>query len=370
MEKGIITVRQFVILVSLTVIGDSLLVMPGILSTLAFQDAWLSAIIGLLLGVPVIGVYCVAARCYPKLNLIEKLQKVFGKWIGALLSLLFLFHTLITSGVVLREAGDFIVTHTLPQTPMYAVVILLSIIVAMAIKLGVESFMRTAELLIPVFVLFFLFFCLALLPQINFKELLPIYNNGFLPIARGTFISVTFTFVEASALLMITPYVKREGAGTLSKSFMIGAIFGGLVLIVVTVLTITVLGPHMTERQMYPSYTLAKKISIGNFIERLEAVIAIMWLITNFFKTLLHAFALNAGLSNLLRLDDYRLLVYPLTIIVLVVSLAISPNIVYFNIMLTRIWPFFDMAFAFGIPLLLIIGYAFRQGVGLISKSS
>jgi len=368
MEKGMITARQFGILVAFCVIGDSLLIMPGFLSSIARHDAWLSAAFGLVLGVPVVLIFCLAANCYPKLNLIESLHKVYGNWIGALLSLLFLFHSLLNSGAILREAGDFITTHSLPQTPIAAVMLLFSVIIAMAIKLRLEAFTRTAELLIVVFILFFLFFCAALLPQVKPVELQPVLSNGFLPVMRGSLVSFTFSFVEVSALLMITPYVSWKGKGSMRKQLVLGALLGGLVMLIVTLLTITVLGAHLTERQMYPTYTLAKKISIGGFIERLEAMLALMWIITNYFKIVVHAYALSAGLSYLLRLKDYRELAVPVTLLVTVTAMIVSPNIVFFNTELTKNWPMFDIFFSLGIPVLLIIGYAFRKGAGFIGK--
>jgi len=368
MEKGMITARQFGILVALAVIGDSLLIMPGFLASIAHHDAWLSALIGIPLGVLVMLLFCLAAKCYPKLNLIESLQKVYGNWIGALLSLLFLYHSLMNSGAILREAGDFIITHSLPQTPMAAVMLLFAVIIAMAIKLRLEAFTRTAELLIVVFVLFFIFFCAALLPQIKLSELQPVYSNGFVPIARGALVSFTFSFVEVGAFLMITPYVSWNGKGSMRKQFVSGAIIGGVVLLIVTLLTITVLGTHLTERQMYPTYTLAKKISIGNFLERLEAILAIMWIITNYFKIVVHAYALSAGLAHLLRLKDYRELAVPVTLLVVATAMIISPNIVFFNTVLTKNWPLFDIVFSLGVPVMLIVGYAVRKGVGSIGK--
>ncbi|MDQ0493800.1 hypothetical protein QOZ95_001962 [Paenibacillus brasilensis] len=39
-----------------------------------------------------------------------------------------------------------------------------------------------------------------------------------------------------------------------------------------------VLGPDITARNIYPGYALAKKISIGHFLQRIEAIMATMWL--------------------------------------------------------------------------------------------
>jgi len=368
MEKGMISERQFTILAAITIIGDSLLVMPGMLASVAKQDAWLSALLSLLLGLLVTWLFCMAAKCYPKLNLIASLQKVYGNWLGALLAIIFLFHSLMTSGVVLREAGDFIQTHSLPKTPTVAVLLLFLVIIVMAIKLRLEAFSRTAELLFGVFIVFFVFVSIALLPQIQLKELQPFFQNGFMPIMRGGLIGVTFSFVEVSALLMIAPYVAWNDKKMSNKRFLTGALLGGIVLLFVTFYANTVLGPLLTERQMYPTYTLAKRISIGNFLERLEALLAFMWVISNYFKIVLHAYALATGLAQLLRMKDYSQLAFPVALLVVATALIIYPNIIFFNTELTRTYPLFDLTIALGIPMLLVIGALFRKGASSILK--
>lgn len=79
LEKGKISTRQLTILVMLLTIGDSILVIPPSTTHYAKQNAWISSLIGMVVGLLAIYMYSRVAKLYPKLTLIQVIQKVFGK---------------------------------------------------------------------------------------------------------------------------------------------------------------------------------------------------------------------------------------------------------------------------------------------------
>ncbi|MFC5649888.1 GerAB/ArcD/ProY family transporter [Paenibacillus solisilvae] len=75
----------------------------------------------------------------------------------------------------------------------------------------------------------------------------------------------------------------------------------------------------------------AQKLTIGHFVERVEAILAFLWIITVFYKTLLLFFALTTGITQLLRLKESQMLTIPLGMILLVGTVACTPNITVYN---------------------------------------
>lgn len=117
LETGKISSRQFTILVLLTTIGDAVLIFPPPSSEHAKQDVWISTLLGLAAGLLCVLLYSKLAKSFPGLTLIQVIQKVFGKWIGTILSLLFLVYTLIVAVWCLREIADFVVAEMLGEPP-------------------------------------------------------------------------------------------------------------------------------------------------------------------------------------------------------------------------------------------------------------
>ncbi|HEY0827215.1 MAG TPA: endospore germination permease, partial [Bacilli bacterium] len=250
------------------------------------------------------------------------------------------------------EISDFMATQIMPETPIQATMILFLGIVVIGVRLGLETIARTAEIFLPWIIMLFFIMVLFLLPDIQIEKIQPVLEEGIKPVLRASYTFVAIPFMELAAFLMILPYVNEKHK--LTKNFYFAAWIGGMVTIVTTVLCILVLGAEVTTRSSYASYVLAKKISIGDFLERLEVIIAIIWLLTIFFKLAICFYGVALGLAQMLKLKDYRPLLLPLAMILVVLSIIITPNVIHYNFFTARIWPLQDLAFGCLLPLLLL----------------
>jgi spore germination protein KB len=353
LEKGKIGSRQLTILVIIYTIGDSILVVPSIVASEAKQDGWVSGIFSLAIApLLVVFLYDALRKCYPDLTLVEYSQKILGKWLGIAISLLFISYFFITSATYMREIGDIMTSHIMPDTPIQVIMLLFMSIILMAARLGLEPLARSAEILFPFVVFLILLLILLLLPVIQFKNLLPIFEGGLKPVIRGSIPFIVLAFIEPVAVLMILPFVSQKDS--IRKSLFVGQLLAGSVLIIITMLAILVLGPDLTAKHIYPSYILAKKINIANFLTRLEAMLAIIWFITIFVRFSLFFYVAVLGLAQTLKLQDYRPLIFPFGMILIVFTMIMAPSTVYYNTFISDIWPFYASTFGFLLPLLLL----------------
>lgn len=359
LEKGIISIRQFILLVALITIGDSILVLPSIPAYEANRDAWISGLIGLMAGLLVVTICSMAGKLYPHLTLVESIQKILGNWVGSLVSLMFLAYPFLSAATHLREMGDFMTTEIMPETPIQAILILATCIIVMAVRLGLEVIGRAGEIFFPWVIVFFLILTIFLLPQIEIDKIKPVLENGLKPVLRGSLTFTAFPFMELVVFLMIFPNVKQ--ANKIHKGFLQGALLGGIVLVILMVMSLLVLGADQTARSIYPAYSLARKVRIGLYLERVEVMLTLMWNLTIFFKIAFYFYVFNLGLAQLLKLKEYRVLVLPTALTMIALALSIAPNTTYFYKVIAKYWPFFDLTYAVFLPLLLLGVYYIRK---------
>jgi spore germination protein KB len=122
-----------------------------------------------------------------------------------------------------------------------------------------------------------------------------------------------------------------------------------------------VLGEDLTARHMYPSYSLAKKITIGTFLERLEVVMAGIWFITIYFKLAVSFYASTMTFAELFKLQDARQLYLPFGMIMIVFSIVAYPDVTYFMNFATRIYFPYAVPYAVVFPLLILIVAVIRK---------
>ncbi|WP_313894092.1 endospore germination permease [Psychrobacillus sp.] len=360
MQNVKISSYQFLVLVILFTIGTSILILPSDLAENAKQDAWIAAIIGTGIGLLIIWLFTKIGFWFPKLTYVQVNELLFGKWIGKALSLLFVFATFLFTATLMYYSGTFLTLHVMPNTPMAATNTLLAIVLVMAVRLGLETIARSAEIFIAVFFLLFFLLVVSISPEVRIENIQPILEADIKSIAQSSLFLIVTSSVDAVCLLMIFPAFINQPKSA-KKTFLIGNLIGGLVVIIITMLCILVLGADLTARQMYPSYGLAKKVNIGNFVTRIEATMVALWLICLFTKMVLYFYASIFGLGQILNLKDYRPLTYPLGLIVVILSLVIFPNVIYQQKFSTTTELYFSLTIGIFLPLLMVIVYAIRK---------
>ncbi|MBB3110745.1 spore germination protein KB [Paenibacillus phyllosphaerae] len=366
MEQGRIGNLQFTVLAGLFTIGDTVLFVPALIASEALKDAWLSAILALLVGLGIIVFYTVLQRKFPAMTLVEILRQLLGSRVGGFVSLLYVFgFLLLIASTLLREVGDFMETQILPNTPIHVVYMLFLVIVVRAVRGGIETIGRTAEISAPWVMLMLMLLILFVLPESRIARVEPVLYGGIKPVVRGSIIFIAVPFLELAAMYMIFPYV--ESAERIRRNFLVGCAIGGVLLCLVTFLSLTTFGAVMTKDAIYPSYLLAKKIQLGEFLQRIEALMAIIWLFSIYFKLTTCFYGICLGTAQAMGLKEYKPLAFPMAMILIVFSDLIAPNIIAF-FAINQVYVLATGTFAIALPLFLLLVARFR-GSALGGKS-
>lgn len=349
-----VNVRQMTIFVALFFIGTTILVQPSTLASIAKQDAWIAVILGVVISLLIVWLYAKIAMLFPDKSLAEGLGLLLGKWIGKIVSILYIFYFACVSADLLTIIGDFFTTQMIPETPAIVIHIAFMIVIAYGVRLGIETLARSAEIFFVVFFSLFLIFVFTLLPELEIDNIKPVFDQGVKPIVHGMLSFISGSSLTMFTFLYILPSI--NDAQAIRRSLMKGTIIGGMVMLIITALCILVLGSYFTDRNFYPTYVLAKKISIGN-LERVEVIIAGMWMITILYKACLYFYALMISISQVFRLNDYRPVILPIGMITVILSLLVFPNSVYMSYFNTTAWLPYVLTLGFVIPLLIwVIG--------------
>ncbi|SIT72288.1 GerAB/ArcD/ProY family transporter [Edaphobacillus lindanitolerans] len=330
--KGIerISAYQFGVLVFFFTTGTSILAVPAILAEKAGQDAWLAAAAGTLAGLGIIFLYGLLARCFPRNSLFGAMEWILGRWIGKFIMALFILVMVNYASSLLYYSGAFLQTEMLPNTPMSMLNFLMLATILIGVFLGLETIARTAEVFILVYAVFLFLLFIFLLPAIKIENIQPVFESG-----AGTIARASFPLLEVFALNTITMLViysaSTDSEKQAGRSFLIGSAISAAVIILLTFLCVSILGGDNTAKQQYPGYELAKKISVGNFIQRVESTISFLWLITLYFKASIYIYAAILGTARLFGQRNYRTFILPLGTIAFLLSLTLYPSIIDFK---------------------------------------
>ncbi|MCP3809209.1 GerAB/ArcD/ProY family transporter [Paenibacillus sp. SEL1] len=359
LKKARISVRQVTVLMFLSLIGDMLLIYPTIITHIAQQDAWISSILSIPLGLVIIYVLIRVHELYPNLSLIEAIRKILGPVFGSIVSCWYLFYFFMGTALNAREVGDFLSTQLFEETP-------LSVLLAMEVSLlvltalaGIEAFSRVSEILLPVYVLIFCGLILALLPQIQLSNVRPVLENGLAPVAKGMVPGAGMPFASMSIMLMVFPFVNKRGH--FKRDMLLASLIGGVLITLFLLLSLLIIGPFVTNYSPYISSALTTKINELNYITRIESLVSLTWALAAFFKGVIFFYAFTFGTTQLFRISNIRPFVIPAGGLVFGMTISITPNVIYY--VRTLVYPMSTWHYTNGliIPLVLWGVYLCKQ---------
>lgn len=297
--------------------------MPAISSGEAGRDAWLSSALAGLLGLFVVYYLAALARRHPDESVFEYAIGLLGPVFGRLVTLPFLWTFLHYSAFALREYGEVIVTAVLPRTPIVFVMGTMIFVCTLAVRTGLESIGRSAEILVPLFLAGIVTVVILSLSNARWDLLFPIISDGPIPLIRGSIVDSS-PLVFFVVILVLYPNLSEKRHAVACA---IGAALMSAVLISATTMTaMAVFGAAEAQRLRFPFISLARLVHLAEFVERTEVLPMAAWGFGLFLEVSTVYWAGAVGMAQWLGLKDYRRLTLPMGALVLTLSMVLFPH--------------------------------------------
>ncbi len=350
MIKEVISDRQGVNLLVLFIFGSTLVMGTG---GQAKNDVWIAILLAIILSIPIMFIYARILCRYPGKDFYDILEDVFGMIFGRVFALIYIWFPFHLGALVLRNMGEFISTVGLQEAPKIVPIIVFALICCLGVKNGIETLAKCSGYFI--IIVFFLLILLNLLTVniMDTKNLLPIMENGLKPVLQGVFSVITFPFGELVVFLMV--FDSLGSSKTIFRVFLIALALGGAFVAFVAARNIMVLGTDTSGIVYFPSYTAVSRVNVGNFLQRLEISVSIVFILSSFIKISICLLAATKGLTKLLGYKDYRFLVTPVGLLMVNLSYLIYVSIMEMFEWAQDIWPYYAFPFQVIFPLFILI---------------
>ncbi len=341
-KSGTLSTSQIACLLIAYVTGSAIVFIPNPLADAAKQDAWLSLFPAYGYGALLLAGILYLHRKHQGTSLIEYCNRLLGRAgtaaAGILMSLLFLF----AIPAIVAGIGDFFTSVMMKETPDYVFNTMVFVTAALSARAGILVMARMFLLLLVLMILFSLGVMVLAIPLYKPFFLLPMLPRGVNEMLHGAFIAGGFPFGEVFFFSLILPFATPKEPGRrkqLAGHMQQGLAISGLLLFLSTLCTLLVFGPASGHLK-YSLYRLAGEVHIGGTFQRIESVIGIALILGSYMKTSILLFIFNQMLHKLIRLKDERTLVYPTTLVCLLLSLTMFRDPSEFNEQVFVIWPF------------------------------
>ncbi len=345
--------QQLAFLIFMLLPGSSLVFLTG---DAAAQDAWISTLLGLGAGLYVLFAIIQLHSMFPGQRITLISTKVLGKVPGTLLNLFFLgsiFLILISFyydiAVVL-----LIIYPLLPTVMLYTLLVLTC---SYCLYKGLIILGRLGELFIWISLFFIVAGFLVAVPLIDLSHLKPILAD-WKPIAAGALYAADWPFAEVIIFALFLPMVSdlKENKSKLYWWYLAG----GLVLLLLDFEMVGILGAKLVDLYQFPLLEVYRLSGFGDF-QRLELIFFILWFITGITAIIIYYQGLTLIVQDIFSLNDYKPLILPLGLCLVVFTLYMFPNNIEYQLLGFKYTPVYTITVDFLYPSVLLAAAKIHQ---------
>jgi spore germination protein KB len=354
-QKSRISAFQLYTLMVLFQLGTSSVFFLG---APAKQDAWMAVILASIIGIVLFSTINMGLfRLFPDYSLAKIIEKGLGKTMGKLLGFIYVAYFLYLAFLILRDTYEIVEVFLLTGTPVIVVLSLTIFVVVYALSKGIENLGRGGELYfwssIVAYLLIFIFILFSGIIDLN--NLFPMFEKGFKPILKATPpLFLAFPFGELLAFSFIYPVVNKKNR--VHKVGVLSIITSATILVITTLFIILVEGALIANHKAFPTISMIRMINVGEFIQRLDAITVLIYLVGSMTKLCIYLYAANAGLQDVFNTKNYKIFLLPTGIITIAGAILIADSYLeHMNIGLKIVPYYINLPFEIIIPSLIII---------------
>lgn len=365
MNKEIITNKQGISIIVLFIIGSAVVISPG---GGAKQDVWLAILLALLMILPMIFIYARLLSTFPGKDLFDILQEVFGKVPGKIISVVFVWYAFHLGALVIRNFSEFIQMVSFPETPQLVVIAFLGVVCIWIVKAGIEVLGRWTGFILPFLLVVFGSVILLSLTEAEFNNIRPVLYNGFTPVVKSAFPVSAFPFAEVVVFMMAFCSIKDKF--NTYKVYIAGVVIGGSILLLTSVRNVLVLGVGTASILYFPSLSAVSLINIGNFLQRIEIVVSVTFLLAGIVKIGVCLYAASNGIAKIFNFDSFRLITAPVGFLMMNLSYFIYRSTMEMYEWASKIYHYYAIPFQIILPLIIFIVAEIKTRVGNKGKEN
>ena len=302
-------------------ISETLFLSVGLSDILnkSLNDAIISGIIGIILSF--IFLYLILKfNDYEKdLNIFGKLDKLYGKLIGNIISIILVILSILYFIYLLWSQNIYVQNKYLEETSSIITTLFFLLPVLYLVKKDMKVISKVSIAVFFVTILELLFSYLNLFNKIDLNNYLPIFNTKISNILISSIKYASYSITPV-IFLLVTPKNSINNSDKLNRNLYIINLISGIKFIIVVSFLIGIFGIDLSKLFYYPEYSLVKKINTLNFIQNVQNILTI----NSIYKLLISEVLSLFFIKTYFEYKNYNKIIF---YIMIIISVLLSFNL-------------------------------------------
>ena len=273
--------------------------------------------------------------------------KVFKNIVGAI----FIFYYIVSSSILLRNFCEALGLVYFQMTPIIFLILLFVIGSCISNRLGFNVSLKVNLLILPIALISIVIIFIANIKSFDIQKIFPILGGGF----KNTFVTGLLNisaFEGLKYLYFLPPFLKEPEK--YKKISVLSAILTGTYLILCVSIILFIFPSFFTTNEIMPLYSAARYISFGNFLQRLESIFMMVWILSFIsYLTIACKFAISI-FQKITNIKNTKEIVNIFGLLIIAVSL-LPKNLAVSTFWETKIYSYVSVAVIFILGLSILV---------------
>lgn len=276
-EKSLLTNKEFVFVLFGSVVGVGVISLPNDIAKVAYEDAWISALIGAIYPIYIVVIANSIRKKFPNENILVLSKKYLGKIIGTILNLIFEAYFIFLTGSILSAYTILTRLFVLSDTRRIIIIVVTVLIAIYGSTKGIKALGKVSVVVFYTALFIFISPVSAFKPG-NIINVLPLFKSGVKSILSGA-LTTAFAYTGIETILIIYPELKEKDKMLQLglKSVLIIAILYSWV----TFITIVYLGTDIISKSYWSFLYVTESVTLS-FVNNFRYIFMFLWALTVF----------------------------------------------------------------------------------------
>ncbi|MBR3133845.1 MAG: GerAB/ArcD/ProY family transporter [Clostridia bacterium] len=287
-------------------------------------------------------------------NILYVAEYIGGKALKKFLALLYIFHFIFITGILLRSFAETLIFIYFPQSSTWTVLLSFLLVAIIANKIGAINIIKANAILMVPILSAIIITAISLVGKFEINRLFPIMGYGF----KETFINGTtniYAFSGVVYIYFLKPYLNNYK--DFSKVGFISIAISSIYLLL-TVSALLMMFPFLTaDNQAMSVYLSTRIIEYGKFMQRTDAIYMFVWIFIFFSYLSVILVYISQISKESLQINISSFFIYLISFFIFIVSI-IPKNSTQIRFLETTIYKYSSLGIVFILSLIiLLLGY-------------
>lgn len=303
----------------------------NLILNISTNDSIFSLILGTIMGFLPLLIFIFLNNNLQEYNIFKKIENTFPRIIHPLLNIILIISVFLMTSYSLYNISLFVNYNLLNDIDIIYIAILLILTIIYLSSRGIKTIIRVSVIVVFIFIFISFINIISLLPYCKVSNLYPLLSNS----GSHIYISCIYYMILSVCpifLLLIIPKTEVKDKNNYKRYMLLSYIISSIYSLINLIFILSILGVKLSTILRYPEIVILQKVSLLNFIERIEAILSFKILFDLIFILALGIFYIKTGIMDTFKFKGFKKkYVFDLIIgiIILISSISLKIDNIY-----------------------------------------